>query len=250
MFGPNWGHLGGLSEIWNDGSIDSLPISKSLVLDSERDELVKAPVRGGKRSGMSEEKTVAALKSHSEAEKRRRERINTHLNTLRGLVPYNEKMDKAALLAEVISQVKQMEKAALESSQGLIVPMDNDNIRVESLEQGDRTFSVRASLSCEYRPELLSELRRTLDSLHLNIVKAEISTLGNWVRSEFVLASKKDVIWGNAESCSLIVKSVHQALNNILEKMSASAEYSPRTTLPYKRRRVSFVDSTCSTSRD
>ena len=44
--------------------------SHSLVMDSEKGELVKAPARLGKK-GVSEEKTLAALKSHSEAERRR-----------------------------------------------------------------------------------------------------------------------------------------------------------------------------------
>ncbi|PPS03136.1 hypothetical protein GOBAR_AA17525 [Gossypium barbadense] len=66
-------------------------ISQSLVLDNEKRELVvKSPVKVGKKS-MAEEKVIAALKSHSEAE-RRRERINAHLDTLRTLLPYREKV--------------------------------------------------------------------------------------------------------------------------------------------------------------
>lgn len=71
--------------------------SQSLVLDSQRGELVKAPVRAVKK-GASEAKTIAALKSHSEAERRRRERINSHLDTLRGLVPSNAKVIFSSIL--------------------------------------------------------------------------------------------------------------------------------------------------------
>lgn len=81
--GGNWG-----------GGLGSVSVAQSLVLDGERGELVKAPVGVGKKSvEVPEEKVVAALKSHSEAERRRRERINAHLNTLRGLVPCTEKVD-------------------------------------------------------------------------------------------------------------------------------------------------------------
>ncbi|KAJ6377282.1 hypothetical protein OIU76_026287, partial [Salix suchowensis] len=65
-------------------------VSQALMLDAEKGELVKAPARIGKK-GLSEAKDLGALKSHSEAERRRRERINSHLATLRGLVPCAEK---------------------------------------------------------------------------------------------------------------------------------------------------------------
>lgn len=74
-------------------------VNQSLVLDGEKGELVKASGRIGKRIGVSETKTIAALKSHSEAERRRRERINAHLATLRGLVPNNEKVSGCSWLA-------------------------------------------------------------------------------------------------------------------------------------------------------
>ncbi|KAG4205076.1 hypothetical protein ERO13_A04G081400v2 [Gossypium hirsutum] len=67
-------------------------ISQSLVLDNEKSELVvKSPVKVGKKS-VAEEKVIAALKSHSKAERRRRERINAHLDTLRTLLPYRKKV--------------------------------------------------------------------------------------------------------------------------------------------------------------
>ncbi|KAG9136875.1 hypothetical protein Leryth_020604 [Lithospermum erythrorhizon] len=54
-------------------------------------------------------KALAASKSHSEAERRRRERINNHLNKLRSILPSTTKTDKASLLAEVIQHVKRVE---------------------------------------------------------------------------------------------------------------------------------------------
>ncbi|XP_057470993.1 transcription factor bHLH30-like [Actinidia eriantha] len=243
IFGPNSGNLGGFCGNLRGGSV-----SQSLVLDSERGEIVKAPARVGKKNEVSEENIKAALKNHCEAERRRRERINAHLSTLRGLVPCTEKMDKAALLAEVISQVKQLKKTTTETSEGLLIPMDTDEVRVESLKEGDGTFSFRASLCCDYRPELLSELRQAIKALHLNMVKAEISTLGSRVKYVFVFTRREETNSDNSEECRILVNSVHLSLSTILDKVSAAAEYSPRTTLPNKRRRISFFDSSSSSS--
>ena len=87
------GDIGGIGG--NLGS-KSMSGSQSLVLDGERGELVKSCGRVGKKGEASEAKTIAALKSHSEAERRRRERINAHLATLRGLVPPNEKVSTSS----------------------------------------------------------------------------------------------------------------------------------------------------------
>lgn len=70
----------------------SMAVKQSLVLDGGKGELVKTSGKVGKRNGDSNTKTVEALRSHSEAERRRRERINAHLASLRGLVPNNEKV--------------------------------------------------------------------------------------------------------------------------------------------------------------
>ncbi|KAM7505988.1 hypothetical protein LguiB_004892 [Lonicera macranthoides] len=260
----------GFSEIWRSGSMGG---SQSLVLDSDKGELVKANGKVEKKGEILEGKSKAALKSHSEAERRRRERINAHLDTLRGLIPSTEKvivhdldeyflcygffipdalmglyifrvydslmhlMDKAALLAEVIGQVKQLKNTANEATKGLNIPMDADEVKVEPL---DDRFTFMASLCCDYKPDLLSDIKLAFSSLHLNIVKAEISTLGGRVKYVFVFTGERENCSVNAESHQLLVSSLHQALSSILDKISVSSEYSPRTTLPNKKRRVSL----------
>ena len=153
-------------------------------------------------------------------------------------------MDKAALLAEVITHVKQLKKTATESSKGLTIPMDDDEVRVEPHNEGDGTFSLAASLCCDYSPELMSELRQALKTLHLNIVKTEISTLGGRVKNFFVFTSKEDTNANNAEACQVLVNSVHQAFTTILDKVSVAADYA----LLNKRRKISFIDSSNSSS--
>ncbi|KAI3719059.1 hypothetical protein L6452_19949 [Arctium lappa] len=205
--------------------------SQSLVLNEQKGELVKADgkVNGKKKS---DEKVMAALKSHSDAERRRRERINAHLHTFRGLVPCTDKTDKATLLAEVIRQVKQLKTNATEASLGLLIPEDVDELIIEKVNEGS-TF--RASICCKHRSDLLTDLRRALAALKVNIERAELSTLGDHMKIVFYFirttTSTKD---------EDLVSSVHEALTSVIEKASPSPEYSPRTTLPNKRRRYSL----------
>lgn len=65
--------------------------SSSLVLDREKGELVEAAVKL-ERKGVSPERSIEALKNHSEAERRRRARINSHLDTLRSVIPCANKV--------------------------------------------------------------------------------------------------------------------------------------------------------------
>jgi hypothetical protein len=62
----------------------------SLVLDSARGELVSASTIMTRKD--VDAKAMAALKIHSEAERRRRERINSHLATLRDILPSSIKV--------------------------------------------------------------------------------------------------------------------------------------------------------------
>ncbi|CAN1150058.1 Transcription factor bHLH51 [Linum perenne] len=217
----------------------------ALVLDSERGELVKAPAKVAGKKEVSEEKALAALKSHSEAERRRRERINAHLATLRGLVPCTEKMDKATLLAEVINQVKTLKQNAIEASKGLLIPMDHDQVKVEPYPSGTTTFSCKASLCCEYRPELMFEIRQAIKSLQLKLADAEMSTLGSRVKIVFIL-TKCGLQDGDAKSQRELVNCIHHTLSSVLEKGHALPEYSPRTMISNKKRRVSYLDSSSS----
>lgn len=217
----------------------------SLVLDSAKGELVKAPAKLLQK-GLAEAKLKVALKSHSEAERRRRERINSHLTTLRSLVPNTDKLDKASLLAEVIKRVKELKKHATQVSKGHVVPTDVDELIVEP--EGDGTdggiFSIKASLCCEDRPELLFDLKQTLQALHLKTVSAEISTLGGRIKNVLEITHE-----GNANEIEqrVFASSIHQSLKAVLDRV-ASPEFSPRTMLSNKRRRISLFDSSCSSS--
>ncbi|KAG6385297.1 hypothetical protein SASPL_154130 [Salvia splendens] len=214
----------------------SLPVKQSLVLDGGKGELVRACGRVGRKRGVSETKTAEALRSHSEAERRRRERINAHLESLRGLVPSNEKMDKATLLAEVVSQIKQLRATVSQASEGLQIPMDTDEVKVEAIENlsGDGSLLLRASLCCEHWPDLLSDVRKVIRSLPVRVVKTEISTLGSRVKVTFLISS----VEGDS-----VVGSVRAALSSVVEKVSAMVESAEQLFIPRKRQRVLCLDS-------
>lgn len=243
LFNPSL-HNHGVSNGISRGGLSS---QHSLVFESEKGELEKCPstTRVGKNE-ICETKALAALKNHSEAERRRRERINGHLATLRGLVPSTEKMDKATLLAEVISQVKELKKNAVEASKGFLIPMDADEVKVEPYDNGGgyESMSYSATICCDFRPEILSDLRQTLDSLPLHLVKAEISTLAGRMKNVFVFTCCKGNI--HIEACQALANTVHQALCSVLDKASASLEFSPRTSHASKRRRLCFIETSTS----
>jgi hypothetical protein len=117
-------------------------------------------------------------------------------------------MDKATLLAEVIRQVKELKNNANQASNGYLIP-----------------------ICCDYQPKLLYDLKQTLDTLQLKLVRAELSTLGDRVKNEFVYNCCEVGIY-NIELCQLIASNVHQALSSVLDKASASMEYSLRAPHP------------------
>ncbi|XP_057792379.1 transcription factor bHLH30-like [Salvia miltiorrhiza] len=206
--------------------------SSSLILNNERGELMMNPSR--QKMGDAD-KALIALRNHSNAERRRRERINAHLATLRTLTPGTTKMDKAGLLSEVINQVKSLRENVAEATKGTVVPSDIDEVRVEEEEDPNdaASTSIRASLCCDFKHELLSDLREAVDALPHNDVRAEISTLGTRMVSVFVITGLKSQV-------QPLVDSIRQTFRSILDKFYASEEFSSRSSSS-KRRRVSSL---------
>nr|QDH08946.1 transcription factor bHLH30-like isoform X1 [Cymbidium sinense] len=220
----------------------------ALILDGESGELVRAPVKLEKKGGggVADARSAMALKSHSEAERRRRERINGHLTTLRRMTPCTDKLDKAGLLAEVINHIKNLKSDAVEISKFCTIPSDTNELKVEIDGDGasNNSFSIKASFCCDDRPELLADLKHTLESLHLKTISAEISSLGGRVKFVFLMTGEGV---NNDFERHLFTTSIHQALKSVLDRAS-STDFLPNACFPGKRRRISLFESSSSSS--
>ncbi|KAJ0237934.1 Transcription factor AIG1 [Hirschfeldia incana] len=138
-------------------------------------------------------KALAASKSHSEAERRRRERINTHLAKLRSILPNTTKTDKASLLAEVIQHMRELKRQTSLITDTSQLPTECDDLTVDSTyndEEGN--LMIRVSFCCEDRTELMLDIINALKPLRLRTLKAEITTVGGRVKNVLFLRRDDD----------------------------------------------------------
>nr|WIE96122.1 basic helix-loop-helix transcription factor [Loropetalum chinense var. rubrum] len=197
-------------------------------------------------------RALAALKNHKEAEKRRRARINSHLDKLRSLLPCNSKVlslslslslhiytrarahmlsatDKASLLAKVVERVKELKQQTSELMELDTFPVETDEITVYSAtefpHEGQLIF--KASLCCEDRSDLLPDLIEILKSLHLKTLRAEMSTLGGRVRSILIVA-------GDKEHSIEAVHFLQNALKGLIERSSSNDQRKRRRILDHR----------------
>lgn len=153
-----------------------------------------------------EARNVAASENHKEAERRRRERINGHLDRLRNLLVCNSKTDKASLLAMVVERVRELKQQTSEIMKcDQAFPSEADEIAVfqneDCVVDDDGRSVVKASVCCEDRVDLMPELIEILKPLPLRPLRAEMVTLGGRMRNVMILAGDKDQA---AESASLL----------------------------------------------
>ncbi|KAL2233441.1 transcription factor bHLH30 [Sesamum indicum] len=169
-------------------------------------------------------KALAASKSHSEAERRRRERINNHLARLRSLLPSTTKTDKASLLAEVIQHVKELKRQTSQLAETSPVPTEIDELTVDNYASDeDGKWVLKASICCEDRPDLLPDLIKALKALRLKTVKAEITTLGGRVRNVLFITGEEEYSnsWEQEqeqEQEQYSINSIQEALKAVMEK--------------------------------
>ncbi|KZV18648.1 hypothetical protein F511_03542 [Dorcoceras hygrometricum] len=172
---------------------------------------------------MMDAKALAASKSHSEAERRRRAKINNHLAKLRSLLPSTIKTDKASLLAGVVQHVKELKRQTFLIQRTSPVPSETDEITVDNASNKDAKLVFKASFCCEDRSDLLPDLIKTLKSLRLRTLKAEIATLGGRVKSVLYITCEEDHQdskndrSGFEKQQQLCISSIEQALQEVIK---------------------------------
>ncbi|TVU09869.1 hypothetical protein EJB05_43366, partial [Eragrostis curvula] len=185
-------------------------------------------------------------RNHSEAERKRRQRINAHLATLRTLLPAASRMDKAALLGEVVRHVRELRgeaDAAVAGASMPVLPGEGDEVGVEEGPHccwhgaGERaaapTRRVRAWVCCADRPGLMSELARAARSVSARPVRAEIATVGGRTRSVLELS-----VGGQQQADGESASSSRSALQAALRAVLLSREELLAAEC-YKRQRFS-----------
>ncbi|KAK8958461.1 Transcription factor bHLH30 [Platanthera guangdongensis] len=173
-----------------------------------------------------------SCRSHSEAERKRRQRINGHLATLRSLLPAAAKMDKATLLGEVVRHVRELRVRADDVSNPA-VPDEGDDVGVEGEEAAGGGGRVRAWVCCADRPGLMSELSRAVGSARARAVRAEMTTIGGRTRSVLELELLGGPAFAGVEARSAI----QTALREVLLTHGGSADR-------FKRQRMSSLFGT------
>ncbi|KAG9453524.1 hypothetical protein H6P81_006428 [Aristolochia fimbriata] len=190
-------------------------------------------------NGVSEgSRIMASSQSHSQAEKRRRARINGHLSTLRRLIPSANQLDKASLLAKVIDHVKDLKRKTSEINKCSIIPTEMNEVTVELNYQGFPTLTV--SLCCDDRPDLFTDLIGVLQGLRLRTVRADMSTVEGRVRNVFILRT----IAGE-DGASSCLSSLRDSLEALLGRL-ISSNVSSEPNYYTKRQRILSSLSACS----
>ncbi|KAF7035283.1 hypothetical protein CFC21_046195 [Triticum aestivum] len=140
------------------------------------------------------------------------------------MIPDTKQMDKAALLARVVDQVRHLKRRASEAAQLTpAVPPEADVVSVEfcctgDTDDDDRRLYMKVSVSCDDRPDLVAGLIQALHGLRLRTVRAEVTSLGGRVQHVFTLC-KEEEEGGSAGRAGLI--SLKEAVRLALAKVAS-----------------------------
>ncbi|KAL5982384.1 hypothetical protein ACLOJK_016455 [Asimina triloba] len=139
---------------------------------------------------------MGRLNSHKTADHGRRPFTNfsEHINRVEQseITIGSVTRDKASLLEQVVQHVKELKRrhaadmaSSADGGTGWeLLPTETDEV---TLDLDHRSSLIKASVCCDDRPGLLSDLNGALRSLRLRPVRAEIATLGGRTKSVFLI---------------------------------------------------------------
>ncbi|XVF17346.1 hypothetical protein REPUB_Repub10bG0113000 [Reevesia pubescens] len=136
------------------------------------------------------EAKIITDENHRIAEMHRRRRINRQFDMLRTILPNLIKKDKASVLCETLKQIRELEKRVKEmkatrlGSLERLLPGELDNLSLRYCEKDGSL--MKATFSCDDRPELMSDLQREVRKVDGTVVRAEMVFIGG---------RNKSVLW-------------------------------------------------------
>ncbi|XP_059461198.1 transcription factor bHLH30-like [Corylus avellana] len=203
------------------------PSQSYYVWDCQTSERVQEPSSAVNLMDGGDSMMSSASRSHKDAERRRRQRINAHLSTLRTLLPNATKTDKATLLAQVVQHVKELRKQADDvarqdgdacgaRSEGGLFPGESDEATLSYCEVGEK--EMKATVCCEDRPGLNLDLARAIRSVRARAVRAEMMTVGGRTKSVVVVKWAGSGAGGQEE-----VGALERALKAVVENRASGS---------------------------
>ena len=157
-------------------------------------------------------------------------------------------MDKATLLARVVEQVKLLKRKASEATQSMALPPETNEVSIE-LHTGnngvvvagtDKMIYMKASISCDDRPDLIAGLTQAFHGLRLRTVRADLTSLGGRAQHVFVLC-REEGCWGSAGAS---LRSLKEAVRQAVARV-ASPEMAYGSS-PFQSKRQRILESRCS----
>ncbi|KAK6792535.1 hypothetical protein RDI58_011616 [Solanum bulbocastanum] len=158
-------------------------------------------------------KSKDAAVTHAVAERKRRERVNSHLHTLKKLFPYLPKKDKPRVLTEAVTQLKELRKNVAQQLElsSLFIPSENDVVIINYCGNINEERTVKATICCEDRSSLNRDLSSAIRSVQGRVIKAEMATVGGRTKVELV------VVLGKANGGEKDVGQLKRALKAVVE---------------------------------
>ncbi|MED6181171.1 hypothetical protein PIB30_016923 [Stylosanthes scabra] len=158
------------------------------------------------------------ISSHVAAERRRREKLNEKFMTLRSLVPYVTKMDKASILGDTIEYVKQLHETVKKLE-------EKDERRRSGKKRKERAVEVSViegevllEVECVEKEGLLLDLMKTLEEVGIEVTGVKSSFKGDDDERVFVVELrgkvKKNAKRRNKISIMEVKKLLHNTINS------------------------------------